>query len=253
MDDCIDSLGDAQIFTTLDANCGYWQLRIDPADRDKTSFVSHGGSYRYLRMPFGLRNARDMFHRCLDIILSGVRWKSCLVYLDDVIVQSNKLEDHIKHVDEVLTLLEEAGISLKLRKFEFFQRQVKYLGQVFLPNKLTIAKDATKGIHDATFPQDITQLRSYLGACNVYRRFIQKFATIAHPLNEMLRKDAQPDFDNSAEDQVRAFETLKCRLMEPPVLELPQRNRPFMIETETSAYQVGAVLLQQQNDENPKT
>ena len=85
MDDCIDSLGDAKIFTTLDANCGYWQLNVDKPDQDKTTFISHSGTYRYVRMPFGLRNAPATFQRCLDILLSELRWKTCLVYLDDVI------------------------------------------------------------------------------------------------------------------------------------------------------------------------
>jgi hypothetical protein len=86
MDECIDSLGEAVIFTTLDCNSGYWQIPVHPADREKTTFTSHFGMYQYLRLPFGLRNALATFQRTLDIILSGIRWKTCLVYLDDVIV-----------------------------------------------------------------------------------------------------------------------------------------------------------------------
>ena len=86
MDECIDSLGDAVIFTTLDCNSGYWQIPVHPDDRDKTTFTSHYGIYRFLRLPFGLRNAPATFQRAIDIILSGFKWKTCLVYLDDVIV-----------------------------------------------------------------------------------------------------------------------------------------------------------------------
>jgi hypothetical protein len=86
MDECIDYLGDAAVFTTLDCNSGYWQIPVHPEDRDKTAFTSHYRIYRFLRLPFGLRNAPATFQKVIDIILSGVKWKTCLVYLDDVIV-----------------------------------------------------------------------------------------------------------------------------------------------------------------------
>ena len=110
MDECIDSLGDAAVFTTLDCNSGYWQIPVHPEDKDKTTFTSHYGIYRFLRLPFGLRNAPATFQRAIDIILSGVKWKTCLVYLDDVIVFSKSKKDHLAHVAEALTLLDNAGL-----------------------------------------------------------------------------------------------------------------------------------------------
>jgi hypothetical protein len=112
MDECIDSLGEAAIFTTLDCNCGYWQIPVDPADRDKTAFTSQYCIYRFIHVPFGLRNAPGTFQRAVDIILSGVQWKTCLVYLDDVIVFSSSREAHMRHVDEAPTLLERPGCPL---------------------------------------------------------------------------------------------------------------------------------------------
>ena len=115
MDDCIDSLAGAKVFTLLDALWGYWQVPIAEEDRDKTAFTSHMGTYRYLRMPFGLRNAPATFQRALDIILSGVRWKMCFVYIDDIIVFSKNYDEHIVHLEHVLYLLKDAGIKLKLK------------------------------------------------------------------------------------------------------------------------------------------
>ena len=86
MDDCIDSLGDAVVFTTLDCNSEYWEVPVAPEDQDKTTFTTHCGTFRYTRMPFALKNAPATFQQALDIILSGARWQICLVYLDDVIV-----------------------------------------------------------------------------------------------------------------------------------------------------------------------
>ena len=112
MDECIDSLGDAKVFTTLDAYSGYWQVAIDEKDRAKTSFVCHSGQYQYVRMPFGLTNAPATFQRALDTILSPFKWKTCLVYIDDKVIFSNNVEEHIRHVNEVFTTLRQAGVTL---------------------------------------------------------------------------------------------------------------------------------------------
>ena len=95
MDECIDSLGDSCVFSTLDCNTGYWKIPLHEADRDKTTFCPHAGTYPFIRMPFGLRNAPATFQRAIDILLSGLEWKTCLVYLDDIIVYATSREAHL--------------------------------------------------------------------------------------------------------------------------------------------------------------
>ncbi len=163
MDECIDSLGDACVFTTLDCTSGFWQIPVHPADRDKTTFTSHFGTYRFMRMPFGLRNAPDTFQRAVDIILAGVKWKSCLVYLDDVIVFSRNIEEHFDHLQDVLRLLEQAGVTLKLKKCRFVCDTVDHLGHVIRPGRLALAKKNTRALKEAKRPQTQTELRSFLG------------------------------------------------------------------------------------------
>jgi len=114
MDECIDSLCEATIFSTLDCNACYWQVAIAPEDREKTAFVCQEGAYQYKRMPFGLTNAPATFQRSLHIMLSGVKWQSCLIYLDDVIVYSKTEEEHVGHVDRVMRLLRDTGVTLRL-------------------------------------------------------------------------------------------------------------------------------------------
>ena len=158
IDDCLDSLGDAEIFTTLDRNAGYWQVPVATEDHDKTTFTSYLGTFVYRRMPFGLRNAPATFQHALDIILSGVRWQSGLICLDDVIVFSWTTDEHLRHFDEILTLLIRAGITLKLTKCSFFQPKVDYLGQVITPGKLSVA---TKNRKSLSTLSSLVTLRSY--------------------------------------------------------------------------------------------
>ena len=110
MADCLDSLGDAAVFSTFDCNSGYWQIPVAMEDRDKTTFITLMGTFRHVRMPFGLRNAPATLQRALDIILSGLRWRTCLIYLDDVIVFSKDTNEHVAHVEELPTLLRSAGV-----------------------------------------------------------------------------------------------------------------------------------------------
>jgi len=114
MDECIDSLGEVTIFSTLDCNAGYWKIAIAPEDPEKTAFVCHEGAAQYKRMPFGLTNAPATFQRALNLILSGVKWKSCLIYPDDVIVYSKTEEEHICLVNHVLRLLRGEEVTLCL-------------------------------------------------------------------------------------------------------------------------------------------
>lgn len=244
-DDCLDSLGEAVIFTTLDCNSGYWQIPLAKEDMDKTTFISHMGTHRYVRMPFGLRNAPATFQRALDIILSGVRWQTCLIYLDDVIVFSKSVEQHVRDVDEVLQLLGAAGVSLKLKKCEFFQPRVNYLGHVITPGKLSMAADRAQGFRNSTFPHEKGMMMSFLGAANYFRRFVPNFAKIARPLTDMTKKDAPNRVDKPTEEQTRAFELLREALSNPPILALPRLGCPLMLDTDASGYQLGVALMQQ--------
>lgn len=188
MDDCLDNLGNANIFTTLDANRGYWKIPITTEDSAKTTFITQVGTYRYIRMPFSLQNAPVRFQRTLDIILSGVRWQTCLVYLNNVIIFSRDEMDHVQHVDALFQLLKQAGFTLKVNKCSWFQPRVNYLEHVVMPGKLAISAGGTKTIAGAEFPRDTTQPKSFLSACNVYWKFVSGFSCLTRPLNAMLKK-----------------------------------------------------------------
>jgi transposase InsO family protein len=252
MDDCLDSLATANIFSTLDANSGYWQLNVAEADRDKTAFTSHRGTYRFKRMPFGLINAPATFQRAMDVLLSRVLWKTAIVYLDDVIVFSKTVEDHIREVDDVLTILESAGVSLNMKKCHLFRSRVDYLGHVVRPGKLAMSGKKVTAVVDWPLPRNKTEVRSFVAFCSVYRRFVPAFARIAGPLNEALRKEAPEAIDCNPR-VIQAFADLKNRMTSAPVLTLPRLEDALVLETDASDSAIGAVLLVRNPDgtENP--
>jgi RNase H-like domain found in reverse transcriptase/Reverse transcriptase (RNA-dependent DNA polymerase)/Retroviral aspartyl protease len=247
MDECLDSLGDATIFSTLDCNSGYWQILMNEEDRNKTAFVTHCGIHRFKRMPFGLCNAPATFQRALDMILAKVKWNYALIYLDDVIIYSKTVKEHMTHLDEVLGLLKNAGASLKLRKCHFFQTKVNYLGHVIYPGKLAVSKKNIDTIEKAVYPTKRSELRSCLGMCNVYRRFVQGFARIAAPLTDLLKK-GQPESFVLNMAQQNSFQSLRDALIQPPILTLPKEGSSHTLDVDACDYQICACLLQKQED-----
>ena len=238
MDECIDSLGEASVFTTLHCNSSYWQIPVAKRDKDKTAFVCQSGLFNYKRMPFGLTNAPATFQRTLDILLSRYKWRTCLVYLDDVIIFSNKLDDHLSHVEQILTALSQAGISLKLAKCEFFTREVKYLGHVVRPGTLSVEQSRKIALWKAKHPKTQTELRSFLGLCNVYRRFVRNYSYIAAPLNKFLKKEQEFNLPEFTAEKAEAFATLVTAVTTPPILVLPKMGLPYSVDTDASDHQV---------------
>ena len=132
--------------------------------------------------------------------------ETCLVYIDNIIIFSKTVDEHIDHVDEILGILRTSGVTLKINKCKFFSDSVEYLGHVIRPGKLEVDGANTKSLRDARPPTTKTEIRSFLGLCNVYRRFIQNFARKAHQLNDLLKKGSREKFELN-KDQLEAFQT----------------------------------------------
>jgi hypothetical protein len=181
VDDCLDSLGEARYFTTLDANCGYWQIDVNEDDREKTAFTSHKGLYQFKRMPFGLMTAPATFQRAIDIVLSSVRFQCALTYLDDIVIYSTTLEEHLRDLSRVLKLLKDAGVSLKRAKCSFAAVQVKYLGLKVSHAGVEVDDDKIASVRHALAPTNKTGLRRFLGMTGFYRKFIPTYAKLPPP------------------------------------------------------------------------
>ena len=231
----------AKYFTKLDLRSGYWQVEIEEEDKPKTAFqVGTLGFYEFHRMPFGLCNAPATFQRLMEMCMGDMNLRDCLVYLDDIIIFSSTFEEHIDRLTAVFSRLQEHNLKLKASKCEFMMSQVTYLGHIVSQEGIQTDPEKTSAIRDWPVPQNIKDVRSFLGFTGYYRRFIQNFARIARPLNDLLighetfkktKGKKRPKVKKVPfvwEDaQQKAFDTLKEKLTNPPILAYADYHLPF--------------------------
>ena len=241
IDDCLNALGRAKYFSTFDLASGYWQIPMNKQDKEKTAFVSHCGLFEFNVMPFGLCNAPATFQRFMDKCFAGLKWSSCLIYLDDIIVFSSTFEEHLRDLENVFKRLEEAGLTLKPSKCYICQKKLIYLGHEISAEGIGPDPNKVKAIKDMRVPQNKTELRSYLGMCSYYRKFITDFAKIASPLHQLTHDDCEFTWIDKHQE---AYNQLKSRLINPPILSHPNFDFPFIIQTDASYEGLGAVLCQ---------
>ena len=248
IDECLDSLGGSKYFSTLDLQSGYWQIEVKEGDRPKTAFRTRSGLYEYVVMPFGLSNAPSTFERCMELVLKGLQWKTLLVYLDDIIIFSQTFDEHLTHLDEVLNRLSGAGLKLKPSKCALFQSEVLYLGHIVTASGVKPNPDKVKAVADWPVPTNVGDVRSFLGLCSYYRKFIPGFATISRPLNRLLESGVEFEWN---EECGSAFSQLKNTLTCDTVMAYPCKTGKFILDTDASAFGIGATLSQVQT--NPVT
>lgn len=187
IDDCLDCLEKAKYFSVMDLQTGFYQISVKPAERHKTAFVTRSGLYEYRKMAMGLCNAPSTFQRCMELVMRGLQWQSLLVYLDDLILFNETFDRHIEQLEEVFTRLRNSGLKLKPSKCDFFKTEVTFLGYVVSENGVKPDMDKVKSIKEWPVPKCTTDIRSFLGLCSYYRRFIRDFPSRASPLNRLLR------------------------------------------------------------------
>ena len=217
---------------------------MHPGDAEKTAFVTSSGLYQFKVLPFGLCNAPATFQRLMECVLAGLQWHRCLLYIDDIIVFSPDFQSHLDRLKEVLYKLAEANLKLAPRKCHLFRREVEYLGHIVSSEGISTNPGKVKVVQAWPVPNSLSDLRSFLGLCTYYRRFIQNFATIARPLYQLLEKNNKFYWTENCEE---AFETLKKLLTSAPILSYPTPGDTYILDTDASKTGIGAVLSQCQN------
>jgi len=241
IDNCLNALAGSSWYSTLDLRSGYYNIPIAESDRDKSAFITRQGCFRFTVMPFGLTCAPSVFQRLMDVVLCGLSYQICLVYLDDIIVFGRTFEEQLERLEEVFKRLRSANLKLKPSKCFLCQRSVEFLGHVVSEKGLTMQSSKIEAINDWTSCKDVSEVRAFMGLSGYYRRFVKDFSSIAAPLYGLTQKGVE--FCWTAECQ-EAFDELKRRLTSEPILALPTDDGTYVLDTDASDFGLGAILSQ---------
>jgi hypothetical protein len=256
IDDIVDSIAEAKatIFTTLDLANGFFQIPMSDESKHKTAFVTHQGLYQFKRLPQGLMNSPICFQHLMSKVLRKLLWKIALIYIDDIIVYSQSFSEHLHHLQQVFECLHKAHLTLNPSKCKFAAEKVLYLGHILTKDGVQVDDEKIEAVKSFPIPKSQKEVRSFLGLCNFYRKYVKDFAKIALPLNALLQ-DSNSAAQNSkksklqwTEDCNQAFESLKHAMSSTPVLLYPNFNKEFFLSTDASGSSIGFVLSQ--HDDN---
>lgn len=246
IEDCLEYLEGKRYFSLLDLKNGFHQVKIADTSIKYTSFVTPGGQYEYVRMPFGLKNAPAIFQRFINTIFRDlIDQGKIIIYLDDIFLATDTLEEHRKLLAEVLTRTALRGLKLNLEKCKFGYQEIEYLGYAVSHKGIGMSKAHTSAISQYPVPTNVREVQSCLGLFSYFRRFVPSFSKIARPLQNLLHKNTVFNFDQRCFD---SFFELKNKLLEAPILSIYSPKRVTELHCDGSSIGFGAALMQKQDD-----
>ncbi|KAK2427510.1 hypothetical protein QL285_026084 [Trifolium repens] len=241
IDDLMDQLRGASVFSKIDLKSGYHQIRVRDEDIQKTAFRTRYGHYEFLVMPFGVTNAPAIFMAYMNRIFNSFLDKFVVVFIDDILVYSKNEEEHLEHLRLVLQVLREKRLYANPSKCDFWLEEVNFLGHVISKEGIAVDPAKIDTVLSWKQPQTVTDVRSFVGLAGYYRRFIEGFAKIVAPMTQLTRKDQPFAWTEKCE---LSFQLLKERLTTSPVLMLPQSDEPYEVYCDASHQGLGCVLMQ---------
>ena len=213
IDDVLDCLTGSKWFSVLDLRSGYYQVEMSEADKEKTAFICPLGFFQFERMPQGITGAPATFQRLMEKAVGDMNLLQVLVYLDDLIVFGRTLEEHEERLLKVLDRLEECGLKLSIDKCQFCQPQVKFLGHIVSASGVATDPEKVRAVTHWKKPNDLKSLRSFLGFCGYYRRFIESYSSIVRPLTELTK--GYPPAQRSRKDVIKGKKETYFQVSEP--------------------------------------
>ena len=240
IDDCIDSVGNAQVVSKFDLLKGFWQVPLTDNAKELSAFVTPKGLFQYKVMPFGMKNSPATFQRIINDVIGDV--PHCSAYIDDIIVYTDNWDQHMETMRLLFEKLLHAKLTVNLNKCEFGHARVQFLGHVVGHGVVTPVEAKVKAICDFPQPKNQKELMRFLGMAGYYRKFCPNFSTVAEPLTRLLSKSKKYEWSSSADD---SFQGLKGMLASSPVLAAPQFDKPFKLAVDASDVACGGVLLQE--------
>lgn len=241
IDELLDRLHGAKIFSKIDLRSGYYQIRIRQPDIPKTAFNTRYGHFEFTVMSFGLTNAPATFNRLMQDIFIPFLDDFVLVFFDDILVYSKSEEEHEEHVKKVLQILREYQLFVKRSKCTFC-KQIEYLGFIVSEEGLSVDPAKVKDILEWPRPTSVSEIRGFLEITGWYRTFLRNYALIAAPLTGLLKKGSKVVWEVQHQE---SFDELKRFVTSTPCLKLPNFTKPFRVTTDASGIAVGGVLTQE--------
>ncbi|GKE39714.1 reverse transcriptase domain-containing protein, partial [Tanacetum coccineum] len=239
MDQMLERLARNDYYCFLDGFSGYFQIPIDPKDQEKTTFTCPYGTFAYRRMPFGLCNAPGTFQRCMMAIFHDMIEKTMEVFMEDFLVFGNSFKNCLSRLDKMLKRCEDTNLCLNWEKSRFMVNEGIVHGHRISKNKIGVDKAKVDVIAKLPHPTTVKGVWSFLGHADFYRRFIKDFFKISRPMTHLLKKNTPFIF---SDDYIQAFQTLKKKLTEAPILIAPDWDLPFELMCNASDFSIGAVL-----------
>ncbi|UYV69956.1 hypothetical protein LAZ67_7001321 [Cordylochernes scorpioides] len=241
IDSVLDKLSRAKIFSSVDIASAYWQVEIAPESRPLLAFVTPDGQYQWTRLPFGLRNSPQIYERSISQIIQKHNLQHIEHYFDDFIIFSESTEEHIQHLTKFFEVCQAENIRLNYNKCEFFKTSIEFLGYTISAGTYTPQLRNLDTINAIKPPYNQKSLQSFLGAINVYHKFIPNYARLRTPLNNLLKKNVNWHWSDACQ---QAFETLKKCLTTQPVLHLFQEGLPCQLYCDASTQGIAGILKQ---------
>ncbi|SAL98734.1 hypothetical protein, partial, partial [Absidia glauca] len=242
IDECLEQLSGAKVFTSLDLKSGYHQVRLREEDKPKTAFNTRYGQYQFRVLPFGLTNAPPTFQAMMNRVLGDFLDKFVMVYLDDILIYSKDMQEHKRHVKMVLDKLREHKFFLNRGKCEFGVEELIFVGYRITKDGILPDQAKVKTIQEWPVPTNVQEVRQFLGTTAYYRRFIKNYAHVAAPMTNLTQGSGpkKRSIVWTVECQ-EAFDKLKQELTNAPLLMSPVIDKPFKVYTDASDYACGAV------------
>ena len=223
---------------------------MDENSKNKTAFCTRKGLFEWEVMSFGLSSSCATFQRLMETILCEMRFDELLIYLDDILIWGRNVEETLERLSKFLDKLKSANLKLKPNKCSLFQKEVQFLGHIVSDKGIswdpTKIESKEKKIKSWKVPSNVKELKSFLGVCNYYKKFIDNYSTLAKPLTELTSLKVEFSWNEGFQ---RAFEELKQSLICTPILGYPKNDGLFILDTDASGVGIGAVLSQVQNNQ----
>lgn len=249
LEETLEVLGGKSFFSNLDLMTAFQQCPLAKESRPYTAATAGLFRFQYKVLPYGLKNASSQFQGMMNALLGSMQFKNAIIYIDDVLIMSKTFSEHLSNLAELFSKLKSSNLKLKPKKCNLLKDQINYLGHIIMKDGIIPCENKIKAILEIDPPRNAKSIKSFLGLCSYFRRYVPDFSSLAAPLINLTKPSVK--FQWTALEN-ESFQKLKSLLVNPPILVHPDMNRKFIVTADASSYGVGGILSQLDDDGNER-